>query len=83
MSPKRTTRRSNNQFSGFMTLIVVARQDHHNGFDLDCDGVMATDFIGSGSNSLSVVGSFAKGSFFGNELVLNLLIRTRANLGLT
>ncbi len=64
-------------------MIVVARQDHHNGFDLHCDGLMAKDFIGSGSNSLSVVGSFAKGSLFGNELVLNLLIRTHANLGLT
>ncbi|WP_413681698.1 hypothetical protein [Prochlorococcus sp. MIT 1306] len=42
-----------------MTVIVVARQDHHNGFDLDCDGVLETDFMGSGSNSLSVVGSFA------------------------
>ena len=64
-------------------MIVVAGQDHHNGFDLDCDGVLATDFMGSGGNSLSVVGSFAKGSLFGSELVLNLLIRTRANLGLT
>ena len=63
-------------------MIVVARQDHHNGFDLDCDGLMAKDCIGSRSNSLSVVGSFAKGSLFGNELVLNLLIRTHANLGL-
>ena len=64
-------------------MIVVARQDHHNGFDLDCDGLMATECIGGGSNSLSIVGSFAKGSLFGNELVLNLAIRTRANLALT
>jgi len=64
-------------------VIVVAGQDHHNGFDLDCDGVLATDFMGSGCNSLSVVGSFAKGSLFSNELAVNLLIRTHANLGLT
>ena len=64
-------------------MIVVAGQDHHNGFDLDCDGVLATDFMGSGCSSLSVVGSFAKGSLFGNELAVNLLIRTHANLGLT
>ena len=64
-------------------MIVVAGQDHHNGFDLELDGGMARDFMGSGCMSLSVVGSFAKGSLFGNELVVNLLIRTHANLGLT
>lgn len=40
-------------------MIVVAGQDHHNGFDLDCDGVLATDFMGSCCDRLSVVDAFA------------------------
>ncbi|ABM79459.1 Hypothetical protein P9303_27291 [Prochlorococcus marinus str. MIT 9303] len=39
-------------------MIVVAGQDHHNGFDLDCDGVLAADCLGSCCYSLSVADAF-------------------------